>query len=854
MKRSFIALLLVVMILPPYVMALNITPKQTTTTVNAYGEFLNIWIGKNRSIAVQLMAAGGQITLPFDTSRSEFEGLFLMRLGIGVGFRWWLYFHRSIWGDIPPGVSLFLIYKGGTESGNIKKALNLSEYIGSLLGIEFQPFWHEQVNDETHVLFFAAVNVTTAWNIMNSMVLDVFPNDGLGPIAHSPVIEEGVMKERYTRAFIEIVRDTGDIDLDNDTTEFVPILGVAFIVPNAIEDYIDDWYRISLKTALRLPDNFTFEPAPYANVSMIKVTFFIPVEIDETYTTLPDNPGYEQSGILLYFLRVGEKKERTEDDIVIVGKPYNLTEEFEKTPMIITAWLLTDAESVTMWNIDATKFIFTIYIANIGLGEAKNVTVVILLYDFHIDMLEHMIEESHLNITIGDLIEGNWTYENITIEDREMQAFTYRIDSVPGNTTMNITFNLTLPVSSTQFLFGRPLLFYFFHGPLILYRDYENKPNFAMANGFILLISKDANLFAWPILLLNDVKITPEGEFSANATVVVYNHEVSTVSIDSVDVSLIRGLFASPREAKDIRELASGSIEKDIDPGNVSNITLSVHDRLRPGFWTIFAATTFEVTIEDREIRFPLWTESVGVFIGIPYWAIKRWKRIQGLPIPHVELEVTKNVSVENDTLYITVTIKNVGDVNTSIHVIEWLRSDIIDSVTVKVNGTEIGATVMYDTLLGVAIIKTSSIRLDVNTTVIVTIEVKLKANISVNITINPTLVKYDFGPYTPPREDAPEDAYHGCEKEEHGAKEGEEGGVMRIAEFVIAQTATEESTYTNPIPSVSLITPILPPPGGEEEEVPPPQQPRLGRLLIILIPLIAGIVIIVIVAKKKYS
>ena len=850
MKRSFIALLLVVMILPPYVMALNITPKQTTTTVNAYGEFLNIWIGKNRSIAVQLMAAGGQITLPFDTSRSEFEGLFLMRLGIGVGFRWWLYFHRSIWGDIPPGVSLFLVYKGGTEANNVEKAFNLSEYIGSLLDIEFQPFWHEQIGDETHILFFAAINETIAWDIMNSMVLNEFPDEGLGPIARSPVIEENVMAKRYTRAFIEIIRDKRDIDLDNDTTEFVPILGVAFIVPNVIEDYNDGWYKLSLKTALRMPEDFIFSPASYANVSMVKVTFFIPVEINETYTTPPDNPGYEYSGILLYFLRIGEKKERTEEDIIIVGKPYNLTEELEKTPMIITAWLLTDVESVTMWNIDATKFIFTIYIANVGLGEAKNVTVAILLYDEHIHGLMHMIEESHLNITIGDLIEGNWTYENITVEDRKMPAFVYRIDNISGNSTVFLKFNLTLPVSLKQFLFGRPLLFYFAHGPLIFYKDYEGKLGFAMANGFILLLSKKENLFTWPILILRDITIDREGEFSANAIVCVVNHNISTVTIDSVDISIIRGLFAGLREARDVKELAHGSIEDNIAPGNVSNCSLPIHDRLRPGFWTVVAHTVFEFSIDDREYRLSLCTESIGVPIGVPGGAILRWRRMQGLPIPHAELEVAKNISTTNDTLYITVTIRNVGDVNTSIHVIEWLRSDIIDSVTVKVNETEIGATVMYDTLLGVAIIKTSSIRLDVNTTVIVTIEVKLKANISVNITINPTLVKYDFGPYTPPREDAPEDAYHGCEKEEHGAKEGEEGGAMRIAEFVIAQTATEESTYTNPIPSVSLITPILPP-GGEE--VPPPQ-PGLGRLLIILIPLIAGIVIIVVVAKKKYS
>ena len=237
--------------------------------------------------------------------------------------------------------TLIMVYGSTlTESQAVNQAKSLAQKLSDTLNMTFYPLWSFKDDmDRTVVLFTSEAGFEDTVNFVRTQILSRFPNSGLARFVDSIVVEDNLDNGIYTRAALTIIRDFPDIDNDTDTTEFIPVLVLATVIRDAIEDVGDGWYRFSVKDSLNMPA-ITISPKDDSNISIIKISHYLPLEIDESRTSpLPDNPMYEYSGKLIYILKT-PNVDREFDDIVVYGKVLDFEEELKNMPLVTAVFYI----------------------------------------------------------------------------------------------------------------------------------------------------------------------------------------------------------------------------------------------------------------------------------------------------------------------------------------------------------------------------------------------------------------------------------------------------------------------------------------------------------------------------------
>ena len=858
MRREIVAICLLFLMLAPAIstdVAWGSTQTEQydaflTTDISVYGEFASFYMGKRAAIAMVLGCVGGNVEVPINTSWPEIRGLVALRIAAGIGHRWWLYYHHDIYPELPPMVTLITVYDLPRDAA-ISNATSLAEKLGSILGVKYYPLWSWTEDGKVFVLFTAELPLNETADFMRTHILSRFKDSGLSKFADSPVIDRDIEEERYVRAALTIVRDSWDVDRDNITDEFVPVLVLAAVLPDAIKDLGDGWYRLSIKEALNMPD-IEIEPNPVANVSILKIHSYLPIEVDETRSVLPDNPLYEYSGKLIYVLK-GRDSEKSYDDIYVVMKPFNFTEEIETMPRVTGAFWMRQPTEVDFHGRLAANVTYTVALKNIGRGEARNITVMLPIVGALRDLLNSTVEYFGGNISYSDVLGGGgWAIENVSMEGFATMALVARIDSLGANETAMLNFSLIVVFEVMERrhlkLLSPPM------GPLYTYEDIEGKMYFGCTNGFTIVPRTTA-----VIAFLRPVRAEP-----VNASALIYRFYFQVVChvfgnrIRNVRARLYLGRPEGVFRISDQRVVAESKTNSISD---VYTFDLSFEARLRVGVWSIFATVDFHVDTPRKTLHLGFVTNSYMTYVPPAPWVILRWYRKHIFPYPHVELDILKNVSYDSGTRTMTIrlNITNIGDRNTTIVAAEFLLLRYVDIsvgkkgiVDYRINGVSVlnETRIIIDSELGVIIVASPNITIEVNKTVTIEIRVKILSNYSGELVVRPTLIKYLFGRYAPDRIEKEEDQASECgsrthgevggHKEQGGGRGDEENRLLRTLETSIhimqAETTSALSTYTN---AVMLI-------------VTPPSGPRRPWRLIVFLTIVVGIMAATYVAVVK--
>ncbi|MGQ4893314.1 MAG: hypothetical protein ACP6IQ_01670 [Candidatus Njordarchaeia archaeon] len=807
--------------------------QETHIGVNHLSEYLNIYIGKGGTMVITLSYVGGNITTELDPTASYFQDLYMMKLGVGTGYRWWLYYHKAIWPDIPPGLSLILVYNASSSIA-IPRAKSLAAEINDIYSINLQPIHYEVRGTYTIVGFFQAVDTATAKSFAKNNILSLFPNEGFGAITQSEAIDAAMDADRYFRGTLALIKDEHDIDLDNDFDEYIPVIGTAFVVPNAVHLTDDEWFNFSLESALNLNETFEFTHNPNCNISIAKVHFPLPVEIDETRSTLPDNPMYEFTGLLLYALKVGNYTREPEEDLLLTFKPFNPEEEIRNSPKIAAIFLVANATSsmeiINGTEVYHTELEFELRLRNYGGSAAQNLTIVLPLPDRFLEYLRFVA--SWLNVSVDSFFEGDWNFTYVHLYDINRPALITTYPSLDVNDTVTLKFNLTVHYIEGFGSAGITIPV----GPIVIYRDSEGKVLFSTANGFSLIPRITWGLRPrYIVAFLRPTSVNVVGDTltgTVNVTVINFGGG----EIKDVKIYLIGGISNGLSSVTNPTLFDMAYISTVGDHSSESR-ELQFEVKMRPGFWYLVADVNFKAWTPMGRVQIDILTNGLGLLVPPPASAIMRWRQRHGFPLPHTELEISKNATYYNDTstVEVTITIKNIGDEETSFNVFDFWTAEYIDDPTASdhgvieylINGTDkrTQTNVVYDSLLGVVRIKSPTINLQPNETVVIKYKVKINSSLSAeDLVINPSLVKYRFGEYAPDIEAGPEDcAKEGAEREggEYFEKHEEEGGseaLLRVHSYGILQDEGGNflDSYTNAILSVVSTTS-----GGEGEEIP---------------------------------
>ncbi len=844
---------------------LKTTEASSTTDFGLYGEFATFYVGKGNATAMVLSSVGGSVEVPVNFSWEELDGLIALRIAGGVGHKWWLYYHHDIYPEIPPMRTLIMLYEL-PESQAVTKAKSLAQKIGAAVNVSFYPLWSHEEDGKTWILFTSEASLEDTANFIKDKILSMFPDDGLSVFADSPVIDDNLDKGIYTRAALTLLRDTEDFDGDNDTEEFAPVIVLATVIKDAIQKLDDGWYKLSIKEALQLSSDANISPRSISNVSIVKISHYLPLEIDESRTSpLPDNPMYEYSGKLIYVLKT-ENISKEYSDIVVYGKPFNYSEEREQAPLVTARFHIENVTSINNWGgfgHDALIIKYNIEIYNGGKGDAVDVVIGFEIKDKLKDMLDRMVSELGNVIGYNDLLKGpGWNYTTISAEGTPIYAFTCYVDNISANSSITLEFNLTV-IPDIVGLRGIVEALNPHMGPLYFYKDKEGKQYFGFANGFVFAPDK---VWTVGVLLIDSRNPINEHEFYYE-----YNFKVVLIGEGNTPLkNVVAKLYLSkPEGVFSLTEIHQVDVEykNQIVPdenGAINReIPLSFEGRLRSGVWFVFASVEFDIDMDWGTVHLGFITNSYMAYIPPESWLIQKWIQNHVFPYKHVELNVNKISTYDNTTgeLTIKLNITNIGDTNTTIQLFEFLLLDYIDTsagnngvVEFKVNGesklSEIEVGKKDD--LGVLVIVSPEIGVDVNQTVTVEIRVKIVVNYTGEFVVRPTLIHYIFGDYAPDQIDKEGDQARECGSRSRGeheaseyAEEGthSEGGKMKVLmekSFTIMQagTANALSTYTNSV--VLVVT------------------PQTGRKfpwgLIILLTLIVSIIVIayVVVSKRK--
>ncbi len=861
----------------------NISTKVTTTTdINVYAEAANFYIGKAGHVAMVLLATGGHIEVPVDPSWPEFDGLVAMRIAGGIGHRWWLYYHHDICPEIPPTITLILHYNK-SESEATPLAKSLADKVGDSLNITFYPLWSFGDEHRSAFLFTAQLNLSDTIEFMNNEIISKFPTEGLTSFAYSPIVQANMNEEVYTRAALTLFRDYDDIDEDNNTEEFVPILVLATMVPDAITEE-DEWFKFSVKEALDLETTAVIEPNLTANYSILTVHSYLPLEVDENRSTIPDNPLYEFSGRFIYLLKA-ENFSRVFDNVLLYFKALNFTAESEIMPKMTSMFYIS--------NIVATKHIskayygrepnainvtFTVAITNFGdSGEALNVRVALPLVGDFRRVLNAMAFE--LEEKISEFISGvNWTIEyNTKIGDAYVDAFVTTVDRIGPKETVLLNFSVLLIPEIIGNRFGTlAVALSFWMGPIVTYEDIEGKDYFVIANGFV--VSPRAALGTIARLIRTGVEPIDENDllyrFNFNLTLAVFAGENPEIEIDrffDIKAKLFLSKPTSIVSRLELNEVAEATLDelnitRGEDSETVHTFSLSFDRRLKAGVWAVFGYVEFTVETPEGNLTLGFTTNSYMIYIPPRPWIIQRWLLRREFPYPHVELNIEKLATYDNTTseLTISINITNEGDTDTKIRFYEFLLTDYINTsvgnngvVSVKINGRAVDVYVEVKEDLGVLVIVSPWIPIKAGETIRVEITVKVVANYSGEMVIRPTLIEYNFGKFEPDRisdeESHMEDVDSREEMEHEGNKTNHEGGArLLVISNKVLRTMQEGGNALSTFTNLVILT-ITPPTGGGGEEE-GGGGAHWGTL--ILLTLIAGVIVVVYVKisrRNKY-
>ena len=884
MKKAAV-LLAILMFISPIVVVGNMygipnsnsttTKVSATTDINVYAEAANFYIGKAGHVAMVLLAAGGSVEVPVDPSWPEFDGLIALRIAGGIGHRWWLYYHHDIYPEIPPMITLILYYNK-SEAEATPLAKSLAEKISDSLNITFYPLWSWEEDGKSMFLFTAQLDLQGTIDFMNGEIISKFPEEGLTRFAYSPIVQANMQNEVYTRAALTLIADYEDVDRDNNTDEYVPVLVLATVVQNAIVEE-GEWFKLSIKESLDLEANLTIEPSPMANYSILTVHSYLPLEVDENRSTIPDNPLYEFTGKFIYLLKA-DNFSRSFDDIVIYMKAFNFTEELETMPFVTSIFFISNITG-TMYThfleqYFAINVTFTIAIVNRGKGDAVNVRVALPLVGDFRRALNAMA--FHFGVDINEFISGeNWTIEYDTkIGDVYVDAFVTTVDKIGPNETVLLNFSVLLIPDIIKIRFGTLAVgMSFWRGPVVTYEDIEGKDYFVIANGFV--VAPEAALATIAGLIPTRMKPVDASEllfrFDFNLTLAVFAGENPKIEIDKLTDIKARLFLSKPTslvsrmglEVVANATLDELNISRTNDSETSYTFNLSFERRLKAGVWAVFGYIEFTVETEWGSLTLGFTTNSYMVYIPPMPWLIQRWLLKREFPYPHVELNVEKMATYDNTTgeLTIIINITNEGDTNTRIRFFEFLLTDYVNTsvgnngvLSVKINGKDVNVYTEVKADLGVLVIVSPWIPIKAGETITVEITIKIVANYSGEFVLRPTLIQYDFGKFRPDKvsdeESQMEDVSSREEMEEHGGEE-EHGGkgayVLSFADKSLrAMQAADNalSTFTN-----LVILTITPPSGGGGGA-----GPRWGVL--ILLTLIAGVIVaayIKISRRNKY-
>ncbi len=838
------------------------TQVSSTTDVGVYGEFANFYLGKGNATAMVLACIGGNVSVPVDFDWPEMDGLIALRIAAGVGHRWWLYYHHDIYPEIPPMVTLIMAYDSSITNA-VDKAKSLSEKIGDNLNVTFYPLWSWEERNMTIVLFTAELGLDETADFMRNIIISKFRNSGLSIFANSPVIDDNLANERYTRAALTIIQDLRDVDSDGNYEEYVPVLVLATVLRNSINEVGDGWYNISIRHALQLSAGQKIEADEISNISIIKISSFLPIEIDESRTNpLPDNAMYEYSGKLIYVIKAGDREKDPLDDIVVYMKPFNFTEELETMPLVTGGFYISSVdEGLPMWGFATVNITYSISLTNIGKGDAVNVTLIIPVIGALKSALDAMISNltgmgfpvNYDNFTYGE----GWNRRYVRLGDFYGEAYVMSVGNLGVNDTVEVNFGLIL---IPDILSGRgiavispPV------GPLFGYEDLDGKRYFGFTNGFTVA----------PRVVSAIGFLVPEGrpeEVEGRNMTYRFNFRLPVYAFGTGNIKnvLVKLYVSKPEGMFSVSDtiLKDADAKDIIEGGSHYNFSLSFEARLRSGVWLIYGTVEFDVRIGPETVHLGFVTNSYMVYVPPKPWVISKWIKKHVFPYPHVELDVSKVATYDNSTgeLTIKVNITNIGDTNTTIRTCEFLLTDYVDIdsgyrgvLHFRINGEELDSGEYYVVIneeLGVLIIMSPNISIGVNTTVNIEIVVKTDVNYTGEFVVRPTLIKYVFGEYTPDEIEKERDQADETGARMYGEHEGEEtehgmeGSKLRILmerSMVVFQEGgdtTPLSTFTNAV--------VL--------SVAPPSGKKVHWGFIILLTIVISIIVVayIVVSKRK--
>lgn len=810
---------------------------KSTTDVPKYSEFLDIYLGKRNAVMVSYAQVGGSIEFPLNFSWSEMENLVLLRFSVGVGYRWWLWYHRDIWPDIPPGVALTLVYHEDPETA-VPKAKDLAARISSIYGIPLQPLHRYSESGYTIVRFFVAISTSDAEDLATNNIFPLIISDGLGFVKNSPKILDDIENERYFRSFYALIRDRNDFDYDNDTTEFVPIVGLAFVSKGAIEKIANATFRVSLDNVLGLDEEYTYWTD--SDNSIVKFNFLFPIEVYEDQSILPDNTMYEYSGILAYMLKRGNytRGDLPLDDIYITFGPFTVREEISQIPKVDAGFFITGVNTSSQINGEnATEIEFTLLVINKAGSEAIDIKVFFPLPPSLLFILKRLQKEGYdVNET---LVSDDWDiHENVSIGGYKGIVLNATLGNLNVNDSVNITFKLLIPNKFIGLLRNVPINV--IYGPLVIFKDIEGKFYSVTANGFFVWITHTVVVAR---LNFNDIIAYSDKTTTVTLNVTIWNKGPDAIS--NIRVEIYRGVMTGYGEFSDAGMVAMTTIAS-ISADSTKTVTLSFDTKLRPGFWIIFGLIRFEV---DGH-KFALTTNSKGVLILPPLNLLKRWLRRFGNPLPHVELDIFKNVTVEDGLLSVEIYITNIGELETTLTIIDWWNLDYIDTskgingvTQFEVNGSALDFDTNVDTLLGVLRVKSVATTVGVNSTIVIRFKLALKSGVNTSeIVVNPAVIKYLYSTFPPESAERPDEM-----------EESEEGGALtlndesyKLLSFTLKPMQGEEGSYLDTYTNY-LLQVYQPSEEGEEGGIG-------GRGLLLIGAIVAIIVVgaLVIVLRRR--
>ncbi|MGQ4892138.1 MAG: hypothetical protein ACP6IP_06580 [Candidatus Njordarchaeia archaeon] len=807
---------------------------KSTTNISTKVEFLDVYLGKRTASVITYSYIGGNVEFPFAFNETEFQNLVALKLSVGVGYRWWLWYHRDIWPDIPPALVLTLVYREGASTA-VPKAKSLAQKISDIYGIELQPFNMEEIGDYTVVRFARAVTSSEVSTFVSNNILSLIPDTGLGKVKNSPKITDDIQNGKYSRAFYALVQDKGDIDQDNITNEYVPVIATAFVANETIQRLGNRTFDISLDRAIGMDLEYD-APTGY-NISVARFHFLFPIEVIEENSTLPDNPLYEYSGVLAYDLKRGNytRSDLPLDDIKIVFKPFSAQEELASMPKVFTKFYISKVNtSYKMNGENATKIDFSLEIENKGGSTALDLEAYFFLPRSLMYMLYKLHREGYkVNET---LISDDWTvHVNASYREYRGIILTSEIGDLAVNETKNITFSVVVPNRFAWSLKFVPIEIQF--GPIVYYKDVEGKFYLAISNGIFVWVNKavvGARLTVTNTELYTDKTLT----VTANVTVANFGPD----DIINVKVDLVKGITTEMNEMLDFSIIASSTIAS-IPGGTAKSVILQSNQNLRPGFWTVFGIVSFNVGGK----RFRVSTNGRGVLVLPPKSLYDKWVRKLRYPIPHVELDIYKNVSRTGDTLEVEIYIRNTGDLDTTLNIMDWWNLKYVDTsrgfngvLEFSVNGSAKDFDVYVNPLLGTVKIVSRATTVPVNTTVVIKYKLALNATVNTSdIVSNPTLVRYLYGTIPPEKMERPDEIESNTTETLGAGTLGSEAYKLYAATVkpLDGGQSTYLDAYTNAVIQVNEIV------GGGE--APSGNILRVAILGIVAIVIIAGVLLV---------